>query len=151
MGLKVLGMASVQAVQKRRLDLQVHLSGAAKELAEANQPFDDTLFGRNLKQHFTNILAANKITSKMASPRALKGKRFHPFLGRGRGRRRSFSNDFHGFDKGHHQGGAWQRHQHQDHHPRGQQHHHVPRNSTPHPFPQKRGRSRGQGPSTPRK
>ena len=68
LGLKVLGMASVQGVQKRYLDLQYKLVGAAKELAEPNQLFNDTLFGPNLKQHFHSILATNKMTYKMASP-----------------------------------------------------------------------------------
>ena len=68
LGLKVLGMASVQGVQKRHLDLQYKLVGAAKELAEPNQSFDDTLFGLNLKQHFHSILATNKMTYKMVSP-----------------------------------------------------------------------------------
>ena len=65
-GIKIIGMASIQAVQKRRLDLQYKLNGAAKELAEPNQKFDDTMFGPNMKQRFNNILNINKITTKMS-------------------------------------------------------------------------------------
>ena len=43
-GIKCLGMVHVQCIQKRRLDLRDKLYGAAKELAEPNQPFDDELF-----------------------------------------------------------------------------------------------------------
>ena len=41
LGLEILSMASVQAVQKCCLDLKYKLSGAAKELAQINQPFDN--------------------------------------------------------------------------------------------------------------
>ena len=91
-GIKCLGMTSMQAVQKRRLDLRYKLIGAAKELAEPNQPFDDTIFGPNLQRHFTNILQGNKISGKIArsSPKKDHGNnRYHPFIGRGRGRNRS--------------------------------------------------------------
>ena len=48
-GIKIIGMASIQAVQKHRFDLQYKLYGAAKELAESNQKFYDTTFGPNMK------------------------------------------------------------------------------------------------------
>ena len=89
LGLKVLGIASVQSIQKRRLDLRYKLTGAAKELADPSKPFDDNIFGPNLKQHFTSILNVNKITNKMTSNRVKGGNRFHPFLDQSqRGRHR---------------------------------------------------------------
>ena len=80
LGLKVIRIASVQAIQKRRLDLCYKLVGAAKELADPSKPFDDTIFGPNLKQHFTSILNVNKITNKMTCNCSKGGNRFHPFL-----------------------------------------------------------------------
>ena len=79
LSLKCIGMSSVQALQKRRLDLQYKLSGAAKELAEPGQPFDDTLFGPNLKKHFNDILALNKLTHKVSSPKKSRGNHFTLF------------------------------------------------------------------------
>ena len=50
-GIKCIGLINMQCVQKRHLDLQYKLAGAAKELAEPNQPFDDHLFGLNVDKH----------------------------------------------------------------------------------------------------
>ena len=67
-GIKCLGMVHVQCVQKRRLDLKDKLQGAAKEMAEPNQPFDDEIFGVNMEKRLSQILAANKVTAKITSP-----------------------------------------------------------------------------------
>ena len=67
LALKTMGMTSMQAVQRRCLDLCSKLVGAAKELADTNKPLDDTIFGPNLKKHFTNILQVNKINKMAAS------------------------------------------------------------------------------------
>ena len=85
LGLKCLGLINMQCVQKRHLDLQYKLAGAAKELAEPNQPFDDNLFSPNFDKHLTKILQANKLTYKLTSPQKKRGGHFNPFLGRGRG------------------------------------------------------------------
>ena len=77
LGIRIIGMASMQAVQKCHLDLQYKLYSAAKELVEPNQKFDETMFGPNMKQHFYNILNINKITTKVS-----KCHRHHPFLDR---------------------------------------------------------------------
>ena len=52
LSLKTMGITSVQCVQKRRWDLRSKLQGAAKELADTNKPFDDTIFGPNLQKHY---------------------------------------------------------------------------------------------------
>ena len=81
-GIKCLGMVHVQCVQKRRLDLKDKLQGAAKEMAEPNQPFDDEIFGVNMEKRLSQILAANKVTAKITSP-----TKKSTFLARGRGKR----------------------------------------------------------------
>ena len=143
LGLKVLGMASIQSIQKRHLNLQYKLVGAAKELAEPNQSFDDTLFGLNLKQHFHSILATNKMTYKMASPCG-KGHQYSPFLGCSwsPGRIQTGS---HGYNN---RNNMWS--------PCGQNQHGTAPSSSPQrsqwhnqaPSPRK-GQGCGQGPSTP--
>ena len=100
LSLKVIGIYSVQAMQKRRMDLQYKLNGAAKEMAEFNQKFDSRMFGPNMKTDVANIIAVNKLAKKITSP--TKGsKRSYPFLGRqnnrGRGRgysQQQYSNNF---------------------------------------------------------
>ena len=83
LSLKTMGMTSVQCIQKRRLDLRGKLQGAAKELADTNKKFDDTIFGPDLQKHFASILQANKITRKMATSSKPRGRsyRYNPFLG----------------------------------------------------------------------
>ena len=98
LGLEILGMANVQAVQKHHLDLKYKLNGAAKELARINQPFDDTLFGPNLKQHFNTILNVNRITTKVS--RGSSSHHYHPFLGGNRRRRHRGRSGFHGYSQG---------------------------------------------------
>ena len=92
--IKCLGFVHVQIIQKRRIDLQSKLSGAAKELAEPHQEFDDFLFGQNMDKKLQKILAANKIAHKVSSPQK---SRFNPFLvkrrGRGRGGSRGSNNN----------------------------------------------------------
>ena len=83
LALKCLGMVNVQINQKQRLDLQYKLSGAAKEFAEPNNKFDNFLFGADMDRRLAQIVQANKITQKVASPQK---NRFNPFLGRGRAR-----------------------------------------------------------------
>ena len=86
LGIKVIGITSVQAMQKRCHDLQYKLYGAAKELAEFNQKFDNQMFGPKMKADLANILAVNKITTKLTSPSTSHGNnRYNRFLGRGRG------------------------------------------------------------------
>ena len=85
-------------MQKRHLDLKGILSGQAKELAEPDQPFDDKLFGPDINKHFNNILAANKVSLKIAGkPRGGGNHHHHPFLGqqpRGNFRMQSFGRGF---------------------------------------------------------
>ena len=49
LGIKVILITSVQALQKCRHDLLYKLYGAAKELAEFNQKFDNQMFGPKMK------------------------------------------------------------------------------------------------------
>ena len=95
LGLEILGMANVQAIQKHLLDLKYKLSGAAKELAGINQPFDDTIFGPNLKQHFNTILNVNRITTKVSRGRS--SHHYHPFLGGNCYRRHRGRSGSHGY------------------------------------------------------
>ena len=88
LSLKVIGISSVQGMQKRRYDLQYKLSGPAKELAEFNHKFDHRMFGPQIKTDVANIIAVNKMAKKITSTKS--SKRYNPFLGRqnsrGRGR-----------------------------------------------------------------
>ena len=73
-------------MQKRRHDHQYKLYGAAKELAEFNQKFNNQMFGPKMKSDLANILAVNKITTKLMSPSSTRGNnQFNLFLGRGSG------------------------------------------------------------------
>ena len=47
--LKVLGMATAQIAQKRRLDLKYKLAPDCKDLAKRSQPFTSCIFGDNMK------------------------------------------------------------------------------------------------------
>ena len=80
LGIKCLGMAHVQSIQKRRWDLKDKLQGAAKELAKPNQPFDDELFGSDMEKRVNKIIAANKVTAKLTKSPAKN------FLARGHGK-----------------------------------------------------------------
>ena len=53
LALKATGYCHVQAVQKRRLDLQESMRKGAKGLADVNQPFTNLLFGNDLKKTLT--------------------------------------------------------------------------------------------------
>ena len=79
LGIKCIGLINMQCVQKRHLDLQYKLAGAAKELAEPNQLFDDHLFGPNVDKHLNRILQANKLTYKITSPNKQRGGHYNPF------------------------------------------------------------------------
>ena len=61
-----LGMVHMQIIQKRYLDLQSKLSGAAKELAEPHKEFDYFLFGQNLDKKLQKILAAYRIAHQVS-------------------------------------------------------------------------------------
>ena len=61
-----LRMVCMQIIQKRHLDLQSKLSGAAKELAKSHQEFYDFLYGQNLDKKLPKILAANKIAHQVS-------------------------------------------------------------------------------------
>ena len=92
LSLKIIGITSVQALHKRRHDLQYKLAGPAKQLAEFNHKFTDEMFGPTMKSDVANIVAMNKLTRKLTSPS--KNQRFSPFLGKrghGRGRGQHFN------------------------------------------------------------
>ena len=149
-GIKCLEMVRVQCIQKRRLDLHDKLQGAAKELAEPNQPFDDELFGSNMGKRVNKIIAANKVTAKIA-PKGLSS-----FLARGHGKHggsrgshfkhRNYRGGYHNYQQYHKQP-QWSHNQFlvQQYYP--QYPNYPPSQQSP--SPQKRGLGRGWGQSMP--
>ena len=102
LGLQLLGICHVQAVQKRRSDLQYLLTASAKELGNENQPITTLMFGDKIKEHHKEIMEVDRITrsttstprkgapsaarfNPYTSPRPFLGHHSPPYRGRGRG------------------------------------------------------------------
>ena len=82
LGLKVLGMASVQCNQKHHLDLKYKLVPSARELADKDQKMEPLLFGDNLKEHYRTIQENNRLTNLTVNKPSKKStgqNRFSPY------------------------------------------------------------------------